>query len=463
MSAFVKVKVDYRGPTNIKTVRLPAILTSRGILISLLQYQSEMKRSQSWHQRLNLAVRLLLTFVDQCGIPFDSPTTLLKAFRHALDHGTIEENLDDPTGLYWEPLSPSNVSELISLLTNYTDWLTRQPGHSGIVMNPIREATTYEERLNWCGYHHRQDQKLLNHLTTDEQRHANFFTREVSRQQLSPVIADEMKRFPEKHMTALLDEGFIIAGKENEDKNLRTDWKGQCLLILMNAGGLRRCEPFQLYLDDIDINDELMEAEVKVHHPSMGKVRGDKYANRQEYLLKKFGLKPRTDYLKSEALHAGWKAPAVNNQWYFEVQFFPPSKAQEFLLAFRNYLLYQRVEPKGRAHPYAFTNSEGHPETITNFQRLHRAAVKRIGLEPAKYKGTTEHGHRHAYGYRLADAGFSEIEIQKAMHHKSPASCRVYTQPTNADLRTKMRQVEKASKQKPLEQNQSLNHVMTIS
>lgn len=449
MSAAVKVKVDYRGPTNVKTIRLPAVLTSQGILISLLQYQSEQHRSQSWHTKVNLVVRLLLTFVDLGGIPFTSPTELLKAFRHALYYGTIDENLEDPTGLYWSPRTPENADDLITLLTGYTDWLTQQPGYKGVVMNPLREATGYEERLNWCAYHHRQDSKLLKHLTSNAEERANHFAREVGRYQQSSVILDEVKRFPEKHFHTLLDQGFIIAKNKGLEKNLSTDWKSQCMAILMNSGGVRKSELFHIYLDDIDIDDELMEGVVRIHHPSDGKVKVDGYANRREYLLKKFRIKPRTDYLKTESLHAGWKAPAINNRRYFEVQFFPPSKAQEFLLAFRNYILYQRVEPKGLGHPYAFTNSNGRPETIKNFQRLHRAAVERIGLKPAKYNGTTEHGHRHAYGYRLADAGFSALEIKKAMHHRNVISCQAYIQPSNDDLRKKMREVESARSQPP--------------
>ncbi|MEI2594619.1 hypothetical protein, partial [Pediococcus acidilactici] len=148
---------------------------------------------------------------------------------------------------------------------------------------------------------------------------------------------------------------------------------------LMNYGGVRKSELFHLYLDDIDIDVDRMEAIVRIHHPSFGRVKDSKYANREEYLLKKFRMKPRHKLIKSETLHAGWKAPTINSDKFFEVHFYPPSKAQEFLLAFKNYLLYQRVEPSGHGHPYAFTNSEGRPETIKNFQRLHKAAVERIG------------------------------------------------------------------------------------
>tara|TARA_B100000780_G_C20783000_1_gene310948 strand:- start:81 stop:386 length:306 start_codon:yes stop_codon:yes gene_type:complete len=101
------------------------------------------------------------------------------------------------------------------------------------------------------------------------------------------------------------------------------------------------------------------------------------------------------------------------------------------------------VEPKGSDfHPFAFTNQEGKPETIKNFQRLHKRAVEKIGLKCKKELGTTEHCHRHAYGYRLRKYGLDQVEIQKAMHHKSPTSCLVYIRPTNEDVRNKMRETE---------------------
>lgn len=134
---------------------------------------------------------------------------------------------------------------------------------------------------------------------------------------------------------------------------------------------------------------------------------------------------------------------AVRSERFFLVQFFPSSKAAEFLLSWANYLKYQRVEPAdGFEHPYAFTNSRGNPETLKNYQRLHKVAVERIGLEHRKCFGTTEHGHRHSYGYRLAEHGFTQVQIQKAMHHKSHESCLVYIQPSDDELREIMKGAE---------------------
>ena len=121
---------------------------------------------------------------------------------------------------------------------------------------------------------------------------------------------------------------------------------------------------------------------------------------------------------------------------YFEVVFNPPHKAEEFLLVWANYLKYQRVEPaRGENHPFAFTNSKGMPETLKNFQRLHRRAVEKIGL-------VVKHGHRHAYGFRARQAGLDQIAIQKAMHHKSPHSCLVYIKPTLEEVTEALKGIE---------------------
>lgn len=457
MTFCMRVKVDYQSATNIKKMRLPGLLTDRGILVSLLQYHSEQRRSMSWRDRVNLAVILLLDFIAKSGIPFDSPTTLLMSFSNALRNGTIDLDLEDPTGLFWSARTANDADELIGYLTGYTDWLATQPGHSGVLMNPIRRATTYEEKLNWCAYHHRQDAKLLNHLTKGSEAEKNQYARQIQRERSLSIMRDEVKRFPKDSFNKLIDNGFIIASALSKDERRYTDYKSQAMTLLMHWGGVRKSELFHIYLDDIDIDLGRMEVVIRIHHPSEGTAPEKGYKNREDYLLRKFRLKPRVQYLKSETQHAGWKAPTVNSHKFFNVNFYPPAKATEFLLAFRNYLLYQRAEPSGLGHPYAFTNSKGRPETIKNFQRLHKSAVKRIGLQCGKYYGTTEHGHRHAYGYRLAEAGFTQIEIQKSMHHKSPNSCLIYVQMTNADLNKRMREVEKRANA------ESLSHLVPTS
>lgn len=67
-------------------------------------------------------------------------------------------------------------------------------------------------------------------------------------------------------------------------------------------------------------------------------------------------------------------------------------------------------------------------------KQSHAKAVEKIGLVVSKNNGTTEHGHRHAYGQRLKEAGIEDRIKQVALHHKSNESQKVYTEPTVSDV-----------------------------
>jgi integrase len=67
---------------------------------------------------------------------------------------------------------------------------------------------------------------------------------------------------------------------------------------------------------------------------------------------------------------------------------------------------------------------------LAQYNKAHMAACERIGLPVAKTLGTTPHGHRHAYGRRLKNAGVDMSLIRRFMHHASPVSQEIYTQAT---------------------------------
>ncbi|WP_236168458.1 gamma-mobile-trio recombinase GmtY [Pseudomonas atacamensis] len=446
MAYALRVKARYRNDKTGRELRLPAIITEGGLLISHLRFlASKTSNGQSWRDRSTFAVMLLIKYINANEGSFEQTTELLRSFRDALDLGTIDSSdLSDPSGLYWSPRSPDDVNSIIQYITTYTDWLAKQSDYETKRANPYRLATSVEQRLNWCAYYHRQDNVFLNHLeSTEDIKEKNRYVREIARRGNSRIYDEEVKKFPADKIIPLLESGFVRATQANDANPDKTiDWKGRAITLLLHYGGLRKSEALHLYLNDIKPDKNRHEAVVRVYHPSTGASPDKNYRSRREYLAKRYLLKPRTDYLKSERLHLGWKAPALTStEGYFTVQFYPPNKATEFLHAYQNYLKYQRVEPSIQDHPYAFTNTIGQPETLKNFQRLHKAAVNRIGLEHLKYLGTTEHGHRHAYGYRLAEMGFSQLDIQKAMHHRSPDSCLVYLQSTNKELREKMERV----------------------
>jgi len=439
------IKVMYRSTTTGHAGRaIQGLLTKHGVLLSLLQYHAESGGSSSGQADTNRAVKLLVEFTEQSDIPFHSAVDLMKAFRYSLDHGTVDWKGEDPTELFWKPRKKKQVNRIISYLTNYTDWLTLQPGHSGVVLNPIREASNHEQKLNWCAYHHKKNNSLLKHLTNKNALDSIKYTREVGKLHEDTILIDEVKRFPENRFNDLIEKGFINPKVKDPNSPHYMDYKSQAMAYLMNFGGVRESELFHIYLSDIGIDMERNEAVVLIYHPCEGKAPEDGYSDREDYLKTKYGLKPRTEYLKSESLHAGWKNPMLDHtDNYMRISFFPPSKAKEFLLIFQLYLTYQRVQPSKDSHPYAFTNIYGRPETKKNLRRRHCEAVNRIGLTSSKLMGTTEHGHRHAYGYRLFEHGFTQLDIQKMMHHKNPNSCLVYITKTSEEIREIMRRTER--------------------
>lgn len=449
MGYVIKIRVKYRNDDTGRLLQLPAALTDNGVIISHLRYlASNANKSASWRERSIFSLLLLIRYINANNNRFSKATDLLRSFALSLTEGTIDPlTLEDPSGLFWTSRRFDDASAILSQITAYTDWLSEQDGYNQRRINPFRCANTIEERLNWCAYYHKHNRVFLNHLDRNNASIQELkLVREIRTPRKPTFNISTAKRFPEQELRRLLELGFKRPySNVTTPEHQRFDYKNQAITLLMHYGGVRISEALHVYFADIMVDSRRLEAIVRIHHPSHGESPNSEYSNRKEYLSKEFQLKPRTDYPKTTRLHLGWKAPLLSDRrGFFQVLFFPPEKSTEFLLAWRNYLAYQRVDPPaGEMHPYAFTNSDGNPETIKNFQRLHQAAVRRIGLEPDKYSGTTEHGHRHAYGYRLSEHGLTRIEIQKAMHHRSPDSCLVYIQSTDEEIGRRMREVER--------------------
>ncbi|WP_043274483.1 gamma-mobile-trio recombinase GmtY [Pseudomonas sp. PH1b] len=449
MAYIIKIKARYQNDQTGRFLKLPALFTESGLLISHLRYLADnSKKSSSWKEKSTQAVKLLIEYINANAGLFRQTTKLLASFARALEEGTVDpRTLKDPSHLFWLPRSSEHCSDLLFLITNYTDWLTRQSDFKIKPANPFRQASSTEQRMNWCAFHHKRNRIFLNHLV-DPDKHAEALStiREVKGPQRPPSNIAPAKRFPEDKIDLLIKRGFVIPDTKHPGTST-PDYKGQALTLLMHYGGLRKSEALHLYLSDIILDDKNNEAIVRVYHPSNGKSPDEQYPTRKQFLAIHYGLLPRTEYLKTERLHLGWKNPVLDNKdGYFSVQFFPPHKAADFLSVWINYLKKQRTDPDlAHDHPYAFTNSKGEPETLKNAQRLHKSAVERVGLLHRKIVGTSEHGHRHSYGYRLRENGFNQIEIQKCMHHKSPDSCLVYIQPTHEEIRQKMSTIDKIS------------------
>ena len=448
MGYIIKRKVIYRNDRTGKKIKLPALFTESGIVISHLRFlATKQGRSQSWKEKSVFSVKLLLDYIHVNENTFERTVDLLQSFSDCLNVGTIDYNqMHDPSGLFWKRRDVKYANNILAHITLYTDFLARQKGYEDNRENPFRNATLAEQKLNWCAYYQRQANVFLNHLSSTTEAEKQCIKIRTITGQLQPKVENEkVKRFPEDKFVDLLYRGFIrpysnISMHENE----RLDYKSIAISMLLNKGGIRKSEFCHIYSSDITLHPVNDGALVRIYHPSFGSSPDPQYKNRETYLKTKYNLLPRTKYQLSERLYAGWKEPLlIDSQYYFEVIFSPVSAGKDFLEVYKKYLKYQRVPPPKLApHPFAFTNQKGEPETIKNFQRLHKRAVERIGLIPSKNEGTTEHGHRHSYGYRLAQFGFSQVEIQKAMHHKNSNSCLVYIQPTSDEIVEKMKAIE---------------------
>jgi hypothetical protein len=443
MAFALYINTSYINDKTGREIELPGLLTQDGILISHLRYLASTKKhrySPSWRERSRFAVKLLLDYIRANEGLFDKSLPLLEGFVMSLRMGTINiETQTDPSGLFWTPRGAEEERVLLGHITAYTDWLAIEPAYKATRANPLVKATSDEERMNWCAYYHKQANVFLNHLASyDEAAKEARQARRVQSSRVAKTLGRITKRFPEAEYHNLLVNGWVkqCAAPDAQSDDF-IDYKGRAITILLNQGGLRRSEPFHLYLSDIICDFKNKDVIVRIWHPTDGRVEFEEgYANRRDYLNRRYRLRPRNTLRKSLALHAGWKNPLLvdGDDGYIEVAFFPPSASKVFFHNYINYLRY-RVDPLPHEdHPYAFTKLDGTPETIKNFSRQHVAAVNRIGLEHSKRLGTSEHGHRHAYGFRLEEAEIHPTIIQKAMHHRSQESQEAYKEWSAKDI-----------------------------
>jgi hypothetical protein len=430
MGYTIKRIVSYTNQHS-KPIVLPALFTNNGIIISHLRFlYSKRNKSPSWTERNIFAVKKLIEFIDAENQQYSSSTSLLKGFVVALQYGTIDHETDK-SGLFWRPRTLDDVNVLLGHVTTYCDYVDLENGHDKPILNPLTKTSYHEERLRWCAYYRRKSNCFINHLDKPSKNQFQW-GRTVKSIDRHLVAIEPVYRFPKEAIDDLLSIGCMVNGQE--------DLSTYLIIMLIHWGGLRTSECFHIYLEDITVDHKTGMVYVEVYHPSDGQSPDTSFKNRREYLAVKYRLQPRSEYNKQHKLHSGWKNPLLTSRKLsFDVMFFPTYKAADFTVALSKYL---SVRAKGN-HPFLFTNSKGEPETKANFINKHNRAVKRIGLTPQKYLGTSCQGHRHSYGYRLAENDFTQLEIQKAMHHKSHLSCLVYITPTPQEIRDKMREALK--------------------
>ena len=427
--------------TGIKS-QLPVLLTEQGELSSVTDYVLKLEAdgvSASVIKGFLQAVSLLLAYMEANKDLFSDPKMLFQTFAKRLYSGTIGEDGLDPSGLYWVPSSTGNVNKHIYRLTAFTDWLAKKQGSEP--MNPLRDATPHEQRLNYAAWFRKNQNDFLGHIEDKSINKTIRKARTLKGRTPLTKTEDDAISFPEKHWETFFKEG--VGGA----KDPRVALRDKLVLLLMHGGGLRESEALTLWVTDVfedPYNPD--NAIVRIYNEIDGKAPNgwrsrSGTTNREAYLKEEYARIPRIRMMGTQRI--GWKNKLPDNKDnYIQVQWFPTDYSKVFMLLWKNYQKYRAsVECH---HPYAFISYHhsafGEPYTLNAFHSSYAAGLKRIGLEPSKAQGLDPHGHRHNYGRRLERSGLNPLVIRRCMHHKSLESQTVYTGKSQQEISDELTQ-----------------------
>lgn len=432
VSVVAKIVEDNTGVAS----EIPLLITEEGELSPLTDYLLYLHangRSKSTLEKAIRAVAMLLEYMEANSDAFTDSEKLFQTFVRRLYSGTASESGLDPSGLYWVPASEATVRERIIALTGFTDWLADRQGSKPL--NPLREATPHEERLNYAAWFRRNQNDFLGHIKDKSISTTVKRARRIKGRIPLAKTEDDAISFPTSRFEAFVTQG--IGGA----KDPRVALRDKLILLLMHGAGLRISEAMVLWVTDVfespaDPSQALVRtySELEGVAPEGWKSRkGER--TRKVYLKEKYGRIPRCEMKGTP--HLGWKAKLVDDKdGYLIAQWFPVDLANVFMTLWKTYLKYRATVDAH--HPYAFVsfdrNSFGNPYTINAFNQNYAAGLRRIGLEPNKAEGLDPHGHRHNYGRRLTQAGLDPLIRKKCLHHKSLESQMVYTLPGNREV-----------------------------
>jgi hypothetical protein len=414
---------------------IPVLLTPEGPIEILVDYFVAHwdSRSTGWMTKVAASVKLLLEY-SSIHRSYEDERAIFQNFRRRLWTGTIASTSEDTTGLWWSARGPKQSARVVRQLTDlFNWWCEANPGKT----NPTAEwrGSQHDLRIAEAAYKYRRNKAFLGHTWSTVEEAAQR-AGAGKRSSFPRTERAEPPSFPEDRILDLIFKGFKVGNRYN--------YRDMLITLLMNGAGFRESEPFHLYLSDV-MEDPAHKgsALVFIHHPSWGNAPADpgwldesgrsRGGQRVEYLAERYGLCPRDWILSTSS--AGWKGGMHESKYggyYKQAYWFVPEFGELFWDIWNLYVeQVMRIDPAIRNHPFAFMNVMREPigevYKIGKFQTSHAAAVQRIGLLPAKYLGTSEHGHRHAFAQRLRKAGLSEEMIRRFMHHSDVSSQDVYT------------------------------------
>ena len=435
---FVAVRVQVLTDETGSGVEIPGLLTPNGLLNPLLDYclSRSHDRSLKWMKKVVHSVTLFLEYMQVNPSEHNTPL-LFQNFAKRLYAGTFDLSTGvDPSWLAWRARRGTDARGIITDLTMFFRWLSNERPFVKQI-NPMVFSSSFDRACDQAAYIHRRDAAILGHTWGSENSKSNFnHSSRVRSRRTVHVIESDPPAFPDDRFMDLIENGFRVGR--------RYDYRGILITLLCHGAGFRESEPFHLYIEDV-IEDPAKpnSALVRIHHPSEGAAPDGwkdisgrpRKGNRATYLSERFGLAPRESVLGTKG--SGWKGGRHDGKYFKQAYWFPSELGELFFKIWKIYL--RSVARVDRAHPFAFINLGRDPigerYGLGQYDKAHARACKRIGLPVGKAFGTTQHGHRHAYGRRLKNAGVESLFIQRFMHHSSQESQLVYTASTASETR----------------------------
>lgn len=353
---------------------------------------------------------------------------IFSGYQRALAAGTIDQEGNDPTNLYWEPWKPYRIRIAISLLNRFREHCRERQYCEG------ESSSIWVDWVQKCDRQAtRHSYSLLSHLGNGGGQNSRTarIGQHNSRSRVVP--------FPKHLFEKLLIQGCCRSSTkwENGDR-AEYDYNItlQIALLLLAGGGLRLSELFHIFVSDVS------GSEVRIYDPVFGSVgapgpgsprhRGSE--SRQQY-LRHYGLTPRSMLPLGSTLYAGWKGMLLDQghpDYFAILHWISPEIKAKFYEIHSHYI--RNIQPIRLSHPYYLicTNHRnfGQPWTIGAFYQSFGTALRKVGCQPNRAEGLSPHAFRHLYGQTLVDMRIPPAIIQHAMHHRSIWSQQAYTRPS---------------------------------
>lgn len=476
--------------SGVINLSVPALYINVGgkpkLVDSLIKYFiAYSQRSMSWKRQVSRALGLFYDYSVAFASHKNFQLTHIEFLRYfvlAIHNGTRDrKTLLDPLGLYWPSSKVSQAKAVVSCLFDFIEWCHIE----GIIEKDITSASDFPTNEVSClRYLHeaakQKSRMFLSHIVSTKKLAENIANRKqrefVELKGSIPYKSAEDKIFPGEIIEPLLKHGFVL-NEECDNPYHREDITAKYITLMLLFGGLRVSEPFHMWFNDI-IPSFDGGPKAFIRHPSESKTYlvGEEELSRREYLARS-GLAPRNDPSDTSSYHAGWKSLAVDTNQSAPI-FFLHRPASILIASIHiGYLRYRQAlmkirEKRGEPnHPFLYVSKhagyEGNPYSIKSYNKALERAYERLNkfcglnIKLRKQYGTTPHGMRHYYGQALIDCGMPTKVIQKAMHHRSPLSQGIYTEPKFKKIQSMLNDARNKIESGESE-TATLNHIHTV-